>query len=144
MAAQVSIRPDTNPAFKARRGNPKGRKGFQAQARVYGTLHSHPLPLLGVPQNTKLCIYNIYALDLAQTHRVFVTSVTVRSYEPCLVDSVGPVVVVPLITLVSAILPHPLLRVPLALPSVWIQISVSAPIICWAMPLMTVGVGPAL
>ena len=89
-------------------------------------------PVVGsrTKKHTKLHNNNIFTEDLAQTltGSVFVASVSVSPYEPCLVDSVAHGLL-SLNPLASAILP-PSLRVPLDLPSVW-------PVLCHHCPSMS-------
>jgi hypothetical protein len=60
-------------------GNPVGRKGFWGQFQEKS--ETPLLPLLGIPQNTKLHNHKGYAEDLAQTHEgsVFIISDSVSS-----------------------------------------------------------------
>lgn len=57
-----------------------------------------PLPLFGIPEEHQAIQPYIYAEDLGgtQTGSLIISSVSVRLYVPCLVDAMGPVLVVSL------------------------------------------------
>ena len=63
------------------------------------------LLLLGISQTPKLNNHDMYAEDVEQTHAgsVFAALVSVNLCEPCLVDSVGRVLLVSLTPLVSTV-----------------------------------------
>lgn len=77
----------------------------------------------------------IYAEDLAQTHigPLFVISVYMSLYDPCLVDSVGCAFVVFMTPLAPTILSLPLLQCFFD-SSYCLAVSTSAPISCLRMP----------
>jgi hypothetical protein len=96
-------------------------------------------------RNPKILIHNIYAKDLAQTRTgsMFVPLVFVSFYEPCLVDSVG-CVLVSSTSLAPTILSPLFFRVPRA-PNVWLwslslHLSMaSCVLVCWTTSPATSG-----
>ena len=120
---------------------PRRRKGVpSADKQVKTTLNSHSWEF---HKNTKLLNHKAYAENLAQTctGSVFVPSVPVSTYESCLVDSFLMASFLPLWFLQSFL--SVFCWVPLALSSVWLWVSASAPISCWRKPLWW-GVSKAL
>ena len=101
MAKQYTVRAGTVRHIKTGQGNSVGGRGSQAQAKESET---PPFPLFGIPQEH----HKLYAEDLVLTHTgpVLVVSVSVSSHEPCLLDSLGCVVLVSLTPLAPTVL-HP-------------------------------------
>lgn len=104
ISTEHSITIGTNPNIKAGGGNPEREKGPESKRKI------RRCPILTArDKNPKLNNHNIYAENLAQAHSEIATSVSVSPFEPCLLDSVGLVLLVSLTPMAPIIPPPPLL-----------------------------------
>lgn len=101
---KMTIWQGKSPHVEAEQGNPIGGKVFPPKQAKKSEIEL--LPLLGVPQRC----HNIYTKDMVQTYTgaMLAPLVSVSPCEPCLVDSVGHVLLVSSIPSESYCFPPPL------------------------------------
>jgi hypothetical protein len=117
------------PSYQGWMRQPIQEKRSQEQTKESET---PSLSLLGVHQDPQAKQpQHVSRGPCIQTHAssVVTASVCVNSFESCLVDSVGHVLLVFWAPLPSSLV------LPQALPNVWLWVSGSVPIRCWRKPL---------